>query len=129
MGADCARQTKEAETWRDFCLLQKMNLVYLSKFLTAKMPQHTRHAASLSTPTVLLTWLPFHIGTLFSQTHPAGEPSIWLDRVTSLRSNYRGFNVLNLRANYIIFTLKCCDKELYNKGEAVMKAEIHAIVH
>lgn len=34
-----------------------------------------------------------------------------------------GPNVLYLGANYIIFILKCYDKELYNKSEVVMKAK------
>lgn len=34
-----------------------------------------------------------------------------------------GLNVLYPGANYIIFILKCYDKELHNKGEVVMKAK------
>lgn len=117
---------------RDFCAMQNTDFSVSTKMppptmcmeLPAYLPdppaRHT-HCNWPGSSTML--------DQLFSLTHPEWEPSVWLGRVPFLWSNYCGFNVLNLRANYIIFTLKCCDKELYNKGEAVMKAKIYAIVH
>lgn len=40
-----------------------------------------------------------------------------------MRAIITGLNVLYLGANYIIFILKCYDKELYNKSEVVTKAK------
>lgn len=52
--------------------MQKMDLVYLASFTGSEdgplinvhvVAKHTGCTALLSTPTVLLTWLPHHIGT------------------------------------------------------------------
>lgn len=69
----------------------------------------------------ILTWFYYHTGPTVLRNPPWMRAQHLLGRVTFLWSNYCGLNVLNLRANYIIFTLKCCDKELYNKGKQLWR--------
>lgn len=54
-------------------------------------------------------------GELSSQPHPASGPHIWneIRGFVTVKAIIMGLNVLYLGANYIIFILKCYDKELY----------------
>lgn len=63
--------------------------------------------------------------TCSSQPRPADEPRSGkeITGIVPVKAIIMGLNVLYLGANYIIFILKCYDKELCNKGEVVMKAK------